>query len=114
MANAESGNVVGIGRVMLSATGSAAVSGLAWQAFASLAKGQFGVRAHLVLVDLGGGYGLFLENRSVGAGMVCLHAEKSGKLRVFKRAETALALCRELGAKSVMVRFQELDGRVSP
>lgn len=89
-----------------------AASGLPWQAFVTLAGGQFSFRSSMFLRQVEGGYGLFLENRMVGSGIVGLHAEKSGKLRVFKRAETAFVLCRQLGAKSVTVRFQETDGKV--
>lgn len=89
------------------------VPGLIWQAFASLAKGQLGSKPVMFLGEIDGGYGVFLENRmagGMGSGTVGLQAEKSGRLRVFKRVETALGLCRKLGAMKVPVRFRYPDG----
>lgn len=61
----------------------------------------------LFLTPAGGGYGLCLQ---VSHGpRVWLIAERSKRLRVFKRIETALRVCRDLGADQVVVRFSNGD-----
>ena len=40
-----------------------------------------------------------------GGVMVWLVAERSKKVRIFKRADTALSLCRQLGFKTVQVEL---------
>lgn len=59
----------------------------------------------LYLVAWHGGYALYLQAR-VGP-RVWLIAERSKQVRVFKRLETALSVCKQLEAGSVVVMLQE-------
>lgn len=80
------------------------VMGFVLQPFLTLARGRDWVKPTLTLVAVEGGYALRLEVRNRES--CWLLAEKSGEVRVFKRAETALDLCRRVGVTSVTVHLQ--------
>jgi len=61
----------------------------------------------LFLAPRDGGFGLFLQ---ISHGpRVWLIAERSKRVRIFKRAETALPVCRSLGADRVLVLLERGD-----
>ncbi len=59
----------------------------------------------LYLVAWRGGYALYLQAR-IGP-LVWLIAERSKQVRLFKRVETALAVCKQLEVGSVVVMLHE-------
>lgn len=64
---------------------------------------SFGVAA---LQSVPGGVAFKITNPGA---VVWLIAEQSKQVRVFKRADTALNLCRQLGLKSVTVELHEIS-----
>lgn len=63
---------------------------------------------NVFLTERDRGYALFFKFGHHGP-RVWLIAEHSKCPRIFKRADTAFALCRDLGLSRLVVRFNELD-----
>lgn len=79
------------------------VKGFTQGPFLALLQGADWVKPSLTMVRLEGGYGLQLE---VQHKVPCwLLAEKSGKVRIFRRADTALELCLRWGVTTVPVKL---------
>lgn len=61
----------------------------------------------LFMVPRNGGFALFLQ---ISHGpRVWLIAERSKRVRIFKRVETAFPVCEELGSDRVVILFRDLD-----
>ncbi len=82
--------------------------GLTLQPFMALLKGMDWVKSTLTMVRLDGGYGLFLEVQHKIP--LWLFAEKSGQVRLFRRADTALELCLRWGVSTVSVKLGSETG----
>ncbi len=80
------------------------ITGFPLQPFLTLARGADWVKPTLTVVTVDGGYALRLEVKSRQPSW--LFAEKSGRIRIFKRADTALDLCRRMGLRSVPVQLE--------
>lgn len=62
---------------------------------------------HLSLVPRDGGFALFMQ---ISHGpRVWLIAERSKRVRIFKRVETAFSVCRQLGADRFSVLLEDAD-----
>lgn len=84
--------------------GNPPLAGFTLQPFLTLARRSDWVKPTLTVTTVDGGYALRLE---VKHRQPCwLFAEKSGRIRIFKRADTALELCRRVGLSSVTVHLQ--------